>query len=119
MGKARRFLEQVGEICSTELSGGEWKRLALARTLVRRSPIVILDEPTSEMDPWAATDWGRRFRELAAGRTALVITHRLTTAIFADVIHVMAAGRIIESGSHEELLSGDGLYAGLWCTQGS
>jgi ABC-type nitrate/sulfonate/bicarbonate transport system ATPase subunit len=67
-----------------ELSVGEWQRLALARAFVRQAPIVILDEPTSAMDPWAEADWLRHFRELAAGRTALLITHRFTTAMLAD-----------------------------------
>jgi ATP-binding cassette subfamily B protein len=101
----------------TELSVGEWQRVALARAFLRRSPILILDEPTSAMDPWAEADWLARFRDLASGRTALVITHRFTTAMFADVIHVMEAGRIVESGSHEELLRRKGRYAEAWTRQ--
>jgi ATP-binding cassette, subfamily B, bacterial len=101
----------------TELSVGEWQRIALARAFLRRAPIIILDEPTSALDPWAEADWLERFRQLAAGRTSIIITHRFTTAMHADVIHVMDHGRIIESGSHQRLLEQSGLYAESWSRQ--
>ena len=97
-----------------ELSVGQWQRLALARALVRRSPILLLDEPTSALDAAAEADWMDRFRRVAADRTAIIITHRLTTAMRADVIHVIDDGRIVESGSHAQLLTGDGWYARCW-----
>jgi ATP-binding cassette subfamily B protein len=100
-----------------ELSVGEWQRIALARAFLRPAPVLLLDEPTSAMDSWAEADWLRRFRTLAAGRTALVITHRFTTAMQADVIHVMQAGRVVESGSHATLVQGGGLYARSWNEQ--
>jgi ATP-binding cassette subfamily B protein len=100
-----------------ELSGGEWQRLALARAFLRRAQLIILDEPTSAMDPWAEFDWLERFRTLANGRTALVITHRFTLAMRADIIHVMRHGQIVESGNHDELLAQGGLYAQSWTTQ--
>jgi ATP-binding cassette subfamily B protein len=100
-----------------ELSGGEWQRVALARAFLRQAPIMILDEPTSAMDSWAEADWMARFRTLAAGRTALIITHRFTTAMQADIIHLMAAGQIIESGSHAELVALGGRYAHSWRQQ--
>ncbi|MCA1994987.1 MAG: ATP-binding cassette domain-containing protein, partial [Coleofasciculus sp. S288] len=100
-----------------ELSGGEWQRLALARSFLRRAQIIILDEPTSAMDPWAEFDWLERFRTLANGRSALVITHRFTLAMRADIIHVMREGQIVESGSHDELLADGGLYAQSWQAQ--
>jgi len=68
-----------------ELSVGEWQRVALARAFVRQAPIVVLDEPTSFMDSWAEIDWLKRFRTLVSGRTAIIITHRFTTAMRADV----------------------------------
>ena len=88
-----------------ELSVGEWQRLALARAFLRQVPLLILDEPTSAMDPWAEAEWLSRFRRLAAGRTVVMITHRSTAAGLADEIHVMAKGRIIESRTPEQLLA--------------
>jgi ATP-binding cassette subfamily B protein len=101
----------------TELSVGEWQRIALARAFLRRAPVIILDEPTSALDPWAEADWLDRFRQLAVGRTSIIITHRFTTAMHADVIHVMDRGRIVESGSHQRLLDHNGLYAQSWSRQ--
>jgi ATP-binding cassette subfamily B protein len=100
-----------------ELSGGEWHRIATARAYLRRSPIILLDEPTSMMDSWAEAEWFARFRELAQGHTAVVITHRFSIAMRADIIHVMDAGKVVESGSHSELLKLGGLYAQSWETQ--
>jgi ATP-binding cassette, subfamily B, bacterial len=97
-----------------ELSVGEWQRIALARTFLRRAPILLLDEPTSAMDSWTEADWLARFRKFAAGRTAIIITHRLTTAMCADIIHVMGEGRIVESGTHRQLLVKGGRYAASW-----
>lgn len=101
----------------TELSGGEWQRVAMARAYLRKSEIVILDEPTSMMDSWAEAEWFEKFRDLARDRTAVIITHRLTIAMRADVIHVMDGGKIVESGSHEDLLAREGLYWKSWTAQ--
>ena len=101
----------------TELSVGEWQRLALARAFLRRAQIMILDEPTSALDSWAEVDWFDRFRSLAQGKTAVVITHRPTVARRADIIHVMDAGAIVESGTHDELLARGKLYARSWFAQ--
>jgi ATP-binding cassette, subfamily B, bacterial len=100
-----------------ELSVGEWQRIALARAFLRAAPILVLDEPTSAMDPWAEADWLERFRKLAVGRTAVLITHRFTTARIADRVAVMADGRVVEQGTHEELLARGGRYASGWATQ--
>ena len=100
-----------------ELSTGEWQRIALARAFMRRAPVILLDEPTSAMDSWAEGDWLRRFRSLAQGRTAIIVTHRFTTAMQADVIYVMKDGRISEFGSHARLLEMDGAYAQSWRAQ--
>jgi ATP-binding cassette subfamily B protein len=100
-----------------ELSVGEWQRIALARAFLRRAPIILLDEPTSAMDMWAEADWMERFKRLAEGSTALIITHRLTTAMRADTIHVIAEGRIVESGTHGRLLALGGRYAQAWTAQ--
>ena len=101
----------------TELSFGEWQRLSLARAFLRQAPVILLDEPTSAMDSWAEVDWLRCFSSLATDRTALIITHRFTTAMHADLIHVMVDGRIVESGSHEELVTRGGRYAESWKQQ--
>ena len=100
-----------------ELSGGQWQRVALARAYLRRAPILALDEPTSAMDSWSEMEWFERLRALAEGRTALVITHRFTVAMQADVIHVLDAGRVVESGSHRELVALGGRYAQSWGEQ--
>ena len=101
----------------TELSEGEWQRIALARAFFREASLIVLDEPTSAMDSWAEQDWLGRFRTLTAGRSALMITHRFTTAMHADIIHVMEKGRIIESGTHGQLVTKGGVYASSWAAQ--
>jgi ATP-binding cassette, subfamily B, bacterial len=101
----------------TELSVGQWQRIALARAYVRDAALVILDEPTSALDSWTEIDWMQRFRSITNGKTALIITHRFTTAMQADRILVMDAGRIVESGTHRELLALGGRYAMSWNAQ--
>jgi ATP-binding cassette subfamily B protein len=107
----RDFLE------GTELSVGEWHRLGLVRATVRQAQILILDEPTSAMDPWAELRWAERLRAMAETRITILITHRFTTAMFADVIHVMDQGQVVESGSHAQLLAKGGVYAEGWASQ--
>ncbi len=100
-----------------ELSVGEWQRVALARAFLRETPIVLLDEPTSAMDSWAETEWMNHLTHLAERRTTVIITHRFTTAMRADLIHVMHNGRVVESGSHAELLALHGQYKESWNAQ--
>jgi ATP-binding cassette subfamily B protein len=100
-----------------ELSAGEWQRIAMARAFLRQSPIILLDEPTSFMDSWAELEWFEKLRRLARGRTALLITHRFTIAMRADLIHVMESGRVVESGRHGDLIANGGLYARSWSDQ--
>jgi len=100
-----------------DLSGGQWQRIALARAFYRQASLVLLDEPTSFMDSWAETLWLDRLRVLVEGRTAIIVTHRFTTAMRADIICVMDQGRVLELGSHEELLERGGLYAASWVAQ--
>ena len=101
----------------TDLSAGEWQRVAMARAFLRQSAIILLDEPTSFMDSWAEVEWFDKLRKLARGRTAMVVTHRFTIAMRADLIHVMDGGRVVESGSHASLLRNGGLYAESWREQ--
>lgn len=100
-----------------ELSIGEWQKIALARAFLRDAQVVILDEPSSALDAAAEEELFTRFHELAAGRTAILISHRLSTVRMADVIYVMEDGRIVESGTHAELTERRGRYATLFETQ--
>jgi ATP-binding cassette subfamily B protein len=100
-----------------ELSAGQWQRIAMARAFLRLSPLVLLDEPTSFMDSWAEVDWFERLRDLCHRRTAMIITHRFTIAMRADLIHLMDEGELVESGTHYELLAANGLYAQSWRDQ--
>ena len=100
-----------------ELSIGQWQKVALARAFLRDSGVIVLDEPTSAMDPRAEYEVFKQFRELIQDQAAILITHRLSTVKMADRIYVMEQGRIVESGSHEELVDCQGLYANLFETQ--
>ena len=100
-----------------ELSLGEWQKLALARAFLRETQIIVLDEPTAALDPLAEAEVFERFHELARGRTAILISHRLSTVRKADRIFVMASGRIVEAGAHDELVGLEGVYAQLFETQ--
>lgn len=100
-----------------ELSIGEWQKVALARAFLRDSQILILDEPTSAMDAKAEAELFSRFHELAKGRIAILISHRLSTVKMVDRICVVDEGRILESGSHEELMRCHGIYAELFRIQ--
>jgi len=100
-----------------ELSEGEWQKIALARAFFRNSGIVILDEPTSSLDPLAEAELFRNFRNLLEGRSAVIISHRFSTVQMADRIYLLDKGRIIEQGSHEDLLRLNGRYSFLFRTQ--
>ncbi len=101
-----------------ELSIGEWQKVALARAFLRQAQITILDEPTSDLDPRMEAEVIERFRKLARGRMAILISHRLSTVRMANRIYVMDDGRIVESGSHEELMRRGAEYARLFSSQG-
>lgn len=102
----------------TELSVGQWQRLALSRAFFRDASLILLDEPTSAMDSWSEAAWIESFRRRQEGRTVVIITHRLHTARRADLIYVMEKKGIVESGTHEELLERNGRYARAWEAHG-
>jgi ABC-type multidrug transport system fused ATPase/permease subunit len=99
------------------MSGGERQRLAIARAMLRRPKIYLLDEPTSMLDARTEADILAALRELTAGCTTIVIAHRLSTVMHADDIVVLDGGRVHERGTHADLLAKDGLYAQLWRQQ--
>jgi ATP-binding cassette subfamily B protein len=100
-----------------ELSVGEWQKVALARAFLRDAQIIVLDEPTSAMDAQAEYALFQRFHRLAEGRTAVLISHRLSTVRMADCIYVLENGRIVESGTHDDLIYRGGRYSLLFETQ--
>ncbi len=100
-----------------EISVGEWQRVALARAWYRDARLLILDEPSSALDPLAEAELIRSFRDALDQRSALVISHRLSTARMADRIYVLDHGRIVESGSHSDLIARGGLYKSLFTAQ--
>ncbi|MBM3332049.1 ABC transporter ATP-binding protein [candidate division WOR-3 bacterium] len=100
-----------------ELSVGEWQKVALARAFLRDSQIVVLDEPTSSLDPLAEEELFRHFRQAIHGRGAVLISHRFSTVQMADHIYVLDKGRVVEQGTHRQLLETDGLYARLYLAQ--
>ena len=103
---------------AVNLSGGEQQRLLLARALYKSAPVLVLDEPTAALDPIAEAEIYEGFRAMVQGKGALYISHRLSSCRFCDVIAVFEGGRLVQKGSHEELLSQpEGEYARLWQAQ--
>ena len=106
----------VGER-GARLSGGQRQRIALARALFRDPAILVLDEATSAVDNETEAAIQRSLAQVSKGRTTIIVAHRLSTVRHADAIHVLDAGRIVESGTHDALVTGNGIYAALWKLQ--
>lgn len=103
----------------TDLSGGEWQRLAAARAAIREAQVLVFDEPTAALDAFVEAEMYKRFSVLASGKMAFFVTHRMGATLLADRIVVLAGGSLVEDGTHEELMEKKGLYAGMFRTQAS
>jgi len=103
----------------SDLSGGEWQKIAIARAYMRDADVLILDEPTAALDARAEYEVFQRFRDLSRGKTAILISHRFSTVRMADRILVLENGRVAESGAHEDLVASGGRYAELFELQAS
>jgi ATP-binding cassette subfamily B protein len=115
-GLPQGYDTQVGELGS-QVSGGQRQRIALARAYLKEAPIILLDEPTSALDSETEEIIQTHLKRLTKGKTTLVIAHRLSTVLHADLIHVVEAGKVIESGSHDQLMKLGGAYSRLFRLQ--
>ena len=124
IGDRLKFLVNVGlnyltlSRSAETLSGGEAQKIALARALYKNAPFIVLDEPTAALDPVSEYEVYRKFSQIAGGKTAIYISHRLASCRFCDKIAVFDGGQILQTGTHEELLRQlSGRYAQLWNAQ--
>lgn len=126
-GKVNNFLDKLKDGKETllgrdfeggvDLSGGQWQRVAIAHAFMGDKPVLLLDEPTSQLDPIAESQLYSEFAEMASNKTAIFITHRLASTMITDRIFVISDGRIQQSGTHDELMKQGGLYAEMFDSQ--
>ena len=105
------------EFDGTDVSGGQWQRIAIARGYYRKHSLIVLDEPTAAIDPLEETKIYERFAKMAKDKTAFIVTHRLGSVHQADRIFVMDKGKLVESGTHDELISNEAVYAQMYNMQ--
>ncbi|MBF0780648.1 MULTISPECIES: ABC transporter ATP-binding protein [unclassified Granulicatella] len=105
------------EFSGIDLSKGEWQRVAIARALYREHELIVLDEPTSAIDPIEEVRLFYQFKNMTKNKTALIVTHRLASAKYADEIIVMSKGKIVEKGTHQQLMALNGVYCHMWKSQ--
>jgi len=102
-----------------DISGGEWQKVAIARTLYANTPFMILDEPTASLSPMMESKLYKRFAEITKDKTSLLISHRLGSTKLSDVLFVLDNGMIAETGTHDELMAANGIYADMFISQRS
>ncbi len=117
LGYETYLARQYGVNEGADLSGGEWQKVALARAFMREAPVVILDEPTASLDAFAEAELYQSLEELTQGKLSVIISHRFSTVKVAKLIIVLDEGKVVESGSHQELLERGGLYAEMYAQQ--
>ncbi|MDE7171785.1 MAG: ATP-binding cassette domain-containing protein, partial [Oscillospiraceae bacterium] len=100
-----------------EISGGEAQKIALARVLYQDAPFIVLDEPTAALDPEAAAEVYTKFNDIVEDKTAIYISHRLSSCRFCDEIAVFDQGRVVQQGTHDDLVEAEGTYQALWQAQ--
>lgn len=115
--KAQTYLDKSLYEEATDLSGGQKQKLAIARSIYKESDLVILDEPTAALDPLAESEVYENFNQLVQNRTAIFISHRMSSSIFCDRIILLENGKIAGFDSHEKLMKGHNLYRKLFETQ--
>lgn len=117
--KENTYLYKDLDKSGIEISGGEAQKLALARALYKDAPVVILDEPTASLDPVAENEIYNRFNSFVNNKTAIYISHRLSSCVFCNRIAVFDKSQLVETGTHQELLNANGKYSELWNAQAS
>lgn len=110
---------EIGKIYGSarELSGGQWQKTAIAKSYISGAPFLILDEPTSSLDPISESTMYQRFMDLSCGKTTILVSHRLGSTKISQCILVLNGGRLEEWGSHNDLIKKDGLYKKMYDTQ--